>query len=262
MFFLLLVVPLKFKDSDSLEDCHKVFIKRYRSEKKTPDKPLGRTVTVLNIPPYATSDSVKRVFTSFGQVENVTLTDSFKNEHQAKYQIKTDFFNDDSYGFKFQIAFIVFRKSESVDMVLRTDSLPPLSTDEHPVLTGVAKWTEQYNKRAVDTDLMQTEIDEYMKHYDKVKKMQSQQGDADEDDGWTTVGKKGNVAGFKQTESVISKLELKMSNQKKKTKGLANFYSFEMRESKKQQLIELRKKFEQDKQKMQSMKLNRKFKPS
>lgn len=257
--FSILVLRLKFNESDELSSAHNIFIRKYRSEKKSIDKPIGKTLTVLNIPPYATEESITRVFSVAGLVQKATLIDSYKNEHQTKYQIESKFFNEQR-PFKFQIGFVVFSKSESLDIIFRLDELPAINSEEHPVLTGVAKWTDQYNKRSVDPVEMQKEIDDYMKIYDKVKKAGDVQEEAD-DDGWITVGRKGQNAGFKQKESVISKLEQKIKDQKKKTKNLTNFYSFELRESKKQQLIDLRRKFEEDKLKMNSMKQNRKFKP-
>lgn len=249
---------MKFNEDDSAS--HSIFIKKYRSDKKSSDKPLGKTLTLLNIPPYANEESIARVFSVAGQVENVFLTDSYKNEHKTKYQVNSQFFNQPR-SFTFLIGFVVFKKTESVDLILRLNELPALSTAENPVLTGIAKWTQAYNKRMVDTGEMQKEIDDYMKHYDKVKKARETQEDGDDGDGWVTVGKKGHNAGFKQKESVISKLEQKIRDQKSRAKNLTSFYTFEQRESKMQQLVELRKKFEDDKLKMHSMKRNRKFKP-
>ena len=40
-----------------------------------------------------------------------------------------------------------------------------------------------------------------------------------------------------------------------------NFYQFQIRESKKQKIVELREKFEADKKKIERMKQERKFKP-
>lgn len=251
-------MALNFNESDV--SSHSVFIRKYRSDKKSSDKPVGKTLTVLNIPPIATEESIARVFSVAGPIENITMIDSYKNEHTTKYQIRSEFFNEPR-PFKFQIAFIVFKKSESLDIILRSSELPPLNSKEHPILTGIAKWTAEYNKRVTNVNEMQTEIDEYMKHYDKIKKAEETQDDEADDDGWTTVGKKGQNAGFKQKQSVISKLEEKIQSQKKKQKNLTNFYSFEFRDSKKQQLVELRKKFDEDKFKMQSMKHTRKFKP-
>lgn len=231
-------------------------MKKYRSQKKSPEKPVGKTLLVLNIPPYATESAIKRVFTeAVGEVEKVILIDSFKNEHKSLYQIHSEFFKDPLPS-KFLIGFIVFKKSTSLDAVWRLEELPPLSTQEHPILTGLAKWTAEYNSRTIDTEAMQNEINFYMQHYDKVKAA-NEINDGVDDDGWTTVGKK--TSGFQQNEKVINKLETKLKTQKKK--NLKNFYTFEFRESKKQHLLELRKRFEDDKAKLNSLKQNRKFKP-
>lgn len=47
----------------------------------------------------------------------------------------------------------------------------------------------------------------------------------------------------------------------KKAKELKNFYRFQMREERQSKLAELRKKFEEDKQRVARMKANRSFKP-
>lgn len=234
-------------------------MKKHRSDKKSADKPAGKTLTVLNIPPYSTEESIARVFAVAGEVANVQLVTSYSNDYNSKYQVPSKFFND-TRPFKFLIGFVAYKKSESLDLILRVDELPPLNSETQPVVTGIAKWTEEYNKRSVDTAEMQNEIDEYMQHYDKAKRtLEKQEGEGD--DGWVTVGKRGHNAGFKQKQSVINRLEQKIENQKKKAKSLTSFYSFELRDSKKQQLMDLRKKFENDKTKMNLMRQNRKFKP-
>jgi hypothetical protein len=48
---------------------------------------------------------------------------------------------------------------------------------------------------------------------------------------------------------------------KKKESELKNFYRFQIREAKQNKLHELRKRFEQDKEKVAAMKAARKFKP-
>ena len=48
---------------------------------------------------------------------------------------------------------------------------------------------------------------------------------------------------------------------KPKDHGLVDFYRFQMRESKRNQLAELRRKFEEDKQKIEELKKKRKFRP-
>lgn len=237
-------------------------MQKYRSAKKSLDKPVGKTLQILNIPPYATESAIKRIFNeTVGEVDRVNLFDSHKNEHKSLYQINSEYFKD-RLPFKFLIGFVIFKKASSLDAVFRLESLPPLSTKDDPILTGVAKWTQEYNKaNCVDVEAMQNEINLYMQHYDKIKAAESAQQNDGDDDGWVTVGKKGNIQGFSQHENVIGKLEKKIETQRKKTKNMKNFYSFELREGKKRHILELRKKFEEDRAKLNSMKQNRKFKP-
>lgn len=256
---IFLVLRLKFSETDEPKSSHFIYMKKYRSEKKTQDKPVGKTLLVLNIPPYATESAIKRVFSeATGEVERVRLMDSLKNEHKSLYQIHSEFFTNPLPS-KFLIGFVIFKKSASLDSVWKLEELPPLSTEEHPILTGVAKYIAEYNKRTVDTEAMQTEINFYMQHYDKVKTAEESKEDGADDDGWVTVGKKGNNPGFQQNEAVISKLETKVQAQKKK--NIKNFYSFEFRDGKKQELMDLRRRYEDDKARLNSMKQNRKFRP-
>lgn len=232
-------------------------MRQHRSEKKSSDKPVGKTLVVLNIPPYVTEAAIEEVFTKLaGQVDRVQLCERNSSGDVDKYSIKSEIFAPVT-TCRFKKAFVVFKKSESINLVMKSKALPPI--EDSTILSGVAKWTSEHNNRFVDKEEMQKEIDEYMRHYDKVKVAASQQAE-DDDEGWTVVGKQAKD-GFQQKQSTISKLEQKIRDQKKKTKSLNNFYTFEQRESKKLQLLELRKKFENDKFKMQSIKVNRKFKP-
>jgi ribosomal RNA-processing protein 7 len=49
--------------------------------------------------------------------------------------------------------------------------------------------------------------------------------------------------------------------QKKKKKELVNLYPWQQRETQRQQIAELRQKFEEDKRRVAEMKARRKFKP-
>lgn len=230
-------------------------MKKFRSEKPSADKPAGRTVHILNIPPYADETSLKFVFESVGRVENVTLFDSYDSK-KDKYQAKSQIFKPEKSN-KFKIAYLVFKKSDSVDSLMKIKALPPLNSAENKILTGIEKWTQENNDRFVDLEKVQAEIDAYMKNYDKVKRAEEIQEEGADDEGWVTVTRKGHQSGFKQKESVINKLQQKLQ----RTRKLKNFYTFELRESKKQHLVELRRKFEEDKRKMETMRNTRRFKP-
>lgn len=202
-----------------------------------------------------------RVFSSIGPVRELELFET--HTKKDKYAVSSKFFLNDA-SHKFKIAYIVFKKSDSLDSAMKLTKLPALNSESFPVLTGVAKWTQEYNKRAVfNKEELQHEIKKYMVHYDKLKKSEEMNGNDNEadEDGWTTVGKTGHNAGFKQKESIINKLESKMQMKKKKDKQLTNFYTFERRENKKQELVDLRKRFNDDRRKMDTMKHTKRFNP-
>lgn len=54
---------------------------------------------------------------------------------------------------------------------------------------------------------------------------------------------------------------MEKEKQKQKDKKLINFYSFQMRETKMEHLTQLRRKFENDKKRIATMRAARKFKP-
>jgi len=133
-----------------------------------------------------------------------------------------------------------------------------------------------------------TEIEEYIVAYDKQieERIAREKMLAEDDDGWTTVtsGKKRGKFAPTRKESIINKVQQK-EEQRKKKKQLLNFYTFQIREAKKQSkytesylwgieiqsiyiilfflldLAELRKKFELDKKRLQELKKKRTFKP-
>lgn len=65
----------------------------------------------------------------------------------------------------------------------------------------------------------------------------------------------------KRVDSGKSSNQKRIRNKKGKEKELKNFYRFQMREDKQSKLVELRKKFEEDKARVAKMKANRSFKP-
>lgn len=258
IFNFIVAIKLKFEEDDDDESANVIMMKKYKSQNKSSDKPLGKTLQIQNIPPYATVDSIRRVFEVAGPIESVNLFDKWENENKFKYEVPSKYFAV-PLPFTFKIGIIVYKKSSSLDTILKCKQLPALSSDEHPVLTGVDKWIAEYNRtQKVDADEMMEEINEYMKHHDKVLAEEEQRQKGEDDDGWTIVPKKGQNSGFKQTPGTVSKLKEKMKKQKT---GLKSFYTFELRESKKQELMNLKRKFDVDKERLNAMKKRKTFMP-
>lgn len=232
--------------NDENLDRHQLFFKKHSIKKQEPHYPRGKTLFVLNVPPYVTTDSLKNVFTRLcGEVKTVVFTIS--------------------HGFK--TAYVVFENEFSLDKALRlsSDCTICLSTKEETYLTGLAKWCNEYNDSIKSESDIKKEIEDYMSMYDKKIKDSIEKENATKDteeDGWVTVTSKKKRGQFapSRKESTINRI-LHKEEQKKHKKQLLNFYTFQIRESKKQHLAELRKKFELDKKKLQELKIKRTFKP-
>lgn len=96
-----------------------MFFKKHWVKKQEPEYPRGKTLFVLNVPPYATTDSLKNAFTRIcGKVTSVVFTTPV--------------------GFK--TAYIVFDNESSLEKALKLshDYVICLSTEQETCLTGLA----------------------------------------------------------------------------------------------------------------------------
>ena len=89
-------------------------------------------------------------------------------------------------------------------------------------------------------------------------------GELVDEDGFTIVqrsgGKYGRAATGVGASVGIAKAGF-VENEKKKSTGLEDFYRFQLRERKREQLAQLRTRFEEDRKKVERLKGGRRFKP-
>ncbi|KAF9983753.1 Ribosomal RNA-processing protein 7 [Modicella reniformis] len=131
---------------------------------------------------------------------------------------------------------------------------------------GVARWIDEHNRMRPEHSDLQIKVDEYMEKFEK-SEYEAQQAalarlNVMDDDGFTLVTSAGNK-GY-NTDGVIRVQAIKTEDAKKikpKKKELQDFYRFQMREAKRDKLVELRRKFEEDKLRIEAHKVNRRFKP-
>ncbi|XP_050072205.1 ribosomal RNA-processing protein 7 homolog A [Anopheles maculipalpis] len=247
------VVHLKYNESDTTG--HQLFVKENASKATCKQKPTGRTLYVLNVPPYATEEALRNAFSPAGAIERVVLQEKPSNQESAPIEIMA------KNRFCFKVAYVVFAKPESLKKLLRMKKINPLHSEEKPLLTGMAKWTKAFNERIPDPATLQQEIDQYMESYDKKVEEQKamESNNVADEDGWVTVSK-NNAGVFSQKQRVVKKLEKKLDDDRT-NKELKNFYTFQIRESKKNDIISLRKKYDRDLKKMDQIKKAKRFKP-
>uniref|UniRef100_A0A1Q3FW51 Hipothetical protein n=1 Tax=Culex tarsalis TaxID=7177 RepID=A0A1Q3FW51_CULTA len=244
--------PLKFDPSDTAA-FHRILVKENESRTINRLKPAGRTLFVLNVPPYATEASLAQAFSVAGPVASVLLQEKPSEEPERE-----------DAGHKFKVAYVVFEKASAARKVLerKCGALRALNEDGG-LVTGMDKWRREFEGDAPDPVELQREIDEYMAGYDrevqKQKRVEEEEGGEADDEGWVTVTK-ASVNTFTQREATIAKMEEKMSKDRRQ-KELKNFYTFQIRESKKNDIVSLRKKYDRDLQKMEQIKKTKRFKP-
>lgn len=257
---------IKVKLTESSQAQHHLFYKKHKTSKSGHDEFNSRTLFVNNIPPYFSEQGLKNVFTAFGKVEHVFIyskptSNPFEKLNQNESKSYFDETEKEEYGYK--VAYVVFTTEQSLDKCVKK----PL--DKERVLnvelnTGMKKWIDEYKKNFVDAKKLNSEIDEFMLNYDEEKekkeKEEEEKLNQPDEDGWVTVTPKSRKSNLAFTEKNIEKMK---SKQKKKRQQmqLVNFYSFQMKESKKEYIAQLRKKFDEDKKKIEAMKQTRKFKP-
>nr|GLL39108.1 uncharacterized protein DDB_G0286299 isoform X1 [Ipomoea trifida] len=143
-----------------------------------------------------------------------------------------------------------------------------LSSGDEDASKGMRKWVTEYYQSRPGLQILQEKIDEYIVAYEAERERERKEKEARiAEDGWTVVvhnkGRKkttdsetGIAVGSVSQAAVIDNMA------KKKTKDIGlDFYRFQKREAKRNEIMELQSKFEQDKKRAQQLRAARKFRP-
>ncbi|KAK9535516.1 hypothetical protein VZT92_007891 [Zoarces viviparus] len=259
-------LSLRFS-SDSVSE-HKLYLKEHKVRaEKSSHRPLDRTLFVLNMPPYCSEGVVKEMFSQFGCVRSVELRDHPGSSKESGPKLSRFFKPADKQGFK--VGYIVFQNPSSVSAAKSHPHDAPLvvCTEQRQVRTGAQKWIQQYTESFSHPEKLQQIVDSFMEGYDKRKeeeadrqKEEAEQQQEDEE-GWVKVtrGPKG-TKGRPHSEAA-NKRTLQKEMRKKKRKELLNFYTWQHRNTQKEHIADLRKKFEEDKQRIALLRAQRQFRP-
>ncbi|KAL4658024.1 Gastric cancer antigen Zg14-like [Arapaima gigas] len=258
------VLSLKYK-SDSVSQ-HSLYIKEHRVRaEKTTYRPLDRTLFVLNIPPYCSEEIVKDLFSSFGNVQSVELRDKPGTPESSEPKLSKYFRPSLKKGFS--VAYVVFTNPSGVKAAKFHPYNVPLvvCTENRPVRVGIQKWMQQYKQSLVNQEELQAAVDSFMQEYDKKKEEESeQQKEAEEEedeDGWVKVTRGGRGRKARPHSEMANQRALQKEAKKRKRKELLNFYVWQHRHRQREHIADLRKKFEEDKQRIALLRAQRKFRP-
>jgi len=243
---------------------HHLYYKKQKVKKKPPvswdgeeeEDTSERTLFVANIPPNFDYSDVMNVFACFGAVDSVVFQSGVTNPLPAG--VLTSRRTTTQEGC--QRAELVFADEEGMQLALSAshkDTRQPCQ--EGSKLGGTAKWLATYNKNRPKSDTLQLQVDRFMEAFDTREQQAraAKNGPLVDEDGWTVVR---NTS--KRRRLLLPKgVEEKGSKKRKSDEPAFNFYKHQQMQKKRDQLAELRRKFEQDKQKLARQTATRKFKP-
>ncbi|PIK37187.1 putative ribosomal RNA-processing protein 7-like A [Apostichopus japonicus] len=210
-----------------------LFYRKHISKEEDAKKPSDRTLFVANVPPYCNEECLQRLFGSFGKIESL-----HREEMSVLVAKETELTKQEKPGVNqvYSVAFIVFANFKILeDVIKKITKVEKLEADTSTYKTGMAKWCSAYAASRPDPEKLQTSVDTFMKEYDKEKEKKAelakeQEGVPDED-GWITVTKKTKKKVVQRTEKKQQWLKAKAAR-KRKLKQHANFYTFQIKQSK------------------------------
>ncbi|KAJ1677290.1 hypothetical protein EV182_006474, partial [Spiromyces aspiralis] len=135
---------------------------------------------------------------------------------------------------------------------------------------GINRYLYEYRAMRPPADMLKQEVDQFVTkfeeaQYERERQMRAMRNVPDEDGFITVLPRKAarmpgmTVDEFTMVESQ-EQARVVVEKQKKK-KELTNFYRWQRREQKRDRLVELRKKFEEDKKRIAQLKMSRRFRP-
>lgn len=215
-----------------------------------------RTIFVVNIPPNFDYSDVMEVLRCFGEVDSVV----FHESQDAQHHIPGVLTSEVSRTVGCQRADVIFASEDGVTRALEQPidgTRQPYQEASKP--SGKTKWLQQYHAHRPKSDTLQMQVDRFMEAFDQRKQQEkaAASGPLVDEDGWTTV----RYASKRRRLLLPKGVEKQTKKQKKGDKPLLNFYKHQQMDRKRNQLAELRQKFEEDKRRLSMQTATRKFKP-
>ncbi|KAJ3176711.1 Ribosomal RNA-processing protein 7 A [Geranomyces variabilis] len=270
---------------------HYLFIRAHEPRKPDPSLPAGRTLFIANVPTDATAAHFARLFRRCGAVERVAWGGNGNGNGNGS--------KDDGVRQTGGHAHVVFKQHDAVEnavgmksrarvwsaaaaaaaaeksSVVKEDNDDDDDVDDDGSaksstrpLSGLAKYLAAHYAARPTLATLAAETNATLAAFEDAERaaraaVESARNVPDAD-GFVTVvrgrGRKGmNCDG--QGASVTAARAEDLTKLKPKKKELVDFYRFQLRENKRNQLADLRRKFEDDKQKIAALRANRRFNP-
>ncbi|KAI8820392.1 ribosomal RNA-processing protein 7-domain-containing protein [Fimicolochytrium jonesii] len=257
-----------------IEVTHEMFIRAHEGKKADDALPAGRALFAVNVPADASERHFARLFRRCGRIERVVWHDEKHGNGNGIGGVHKSGSN----------AHIIFTDREAVARAVGMKARrrvwsdaadeaeeagdESVTTEAAPALHGLSKWLHQHALARPNLATLQQETDTTLVAFEDAERdarlAAENKRNVPDEDGFVTVVRgrgKRNVNVDGQGASVTAARPEEVKKLKPKKLELVDFYRFQMRESKRNQLADLRRKFEEDKLRIQALKASRRFKP-
>lgn len=282
----------------SIPITHYLFFKQHESHKQDNEIPANSAIFICNLPVDTTVAHIKHIFKHCGEIVscqiNAIKLPIFNDS------VESIVFEDEEmesvFGREVYIsgitAHVVFEEEKSVKKALAmkqrvrvwkvdNDSFEGEEDEEDEdedekldfeketeiMPLGYKKWTQQYKYTRPRPTALKTRVDQYMANFTRMEEIEKLELDKKlnqvDEDGFTLVTRRSrrNTNTSKDGASVTAARYEEIKDLKPKNKELQNFYRFQIKEKKRNELADLRKKFEEDKKRIEDLRSSRRFKP-
>ena len=268
-------------DSLSEELCHYVFVRPHESKKSNDLYPKDKNLFMVNLPIDTTIPHLQRLFRHCGTISRVEfhrdqMVEEFKDFNPISSHLNLHKSASNAH--------VIVENEDAIHRVMTMKSRKRMWTtsshnenneneteikDEDQIIPfGIVKWIQNYLHSIPETQILQESVDKELLEFEEyeyeMKKEALAKRNVPDADGFITVTRargRRNTNKDEKGASVVAVSQKQVANLKPKNKELPDFYRFQMRENKRNQLADLRQKFELDKKRIEELKRRRKFKP-
>ncbi|KHC72191.1 ribosomal RNA-processing protein 7 [Candida albicans P75016] len=269
------VLPLKLTGTKSI---HYIYFKKHESKGTAND---NRSLFICNLPISTDLSTIKKFFQ---KVAIGSIIESFINSLLTDYpediwinltKLTSDLDLVDAVDEQASklpkncgiVAFI-----DKASLTLAFNSLKKLSSSltecEWPIQQFTSNYyLKQYQKQILDPNSLTEEVSQALIDFDKaeqqsIEELQSQRNLVDEDGFTLVVGShRKTKAGILGKQKLASTVGVVKAQSKMKSKEKQDFYRFQLRQRKKEEMNELLNKFKLDQEKVRMMKEKKRFRP-
>ena len=233
-----------------------LYVRKHKAKASDATLPGERTLFVTNLPRGVSEQEVTRVASAFGAVEAVHLAKAGATAEAGGAGAGLT-------------AHVVLSEASAVKKALAWKKALSFSvSDDQEGLPTMTARPAPSSERAQLKASVNSFMAEFEAQEAEEKATKDAQHNGMDDDGFTLVTRKSK--GRSTTTEAETGAQVQVSGgvnaydpnkKKKKKKDTSDFYHFQRHEKKREQLLNLRQQFEQDKSKIEAMKAQRKFRP-